>query len=112
MIYTKEHGVSGILCPNDIHQGLHPLHEMRVRMVNRFYTWAKEHGKLDSDGEWIDQDWEDAYYAVDKHEDNYMQLYGEHDSVIAEKAFLHVRTWYYKCSVCGFVLPTEARARP
>jgi hypothetical protein len=93
------------LCPNMGYPG-NEAHHLRTRILNTFYEAAPK----DSDGEMseeLDKVYSAAAYGGNT--DERMNLYSEFVNVYQGTNVTQVTTWWFKCPICGFILPATAK---
>jgi hypothetical protein len=95
------------LCPNDISFPLNQFHYERTRLLDAFYNAAEK----DDDSEFVSPEVDKAYYETAYGKDRSgtgMRLF--HEAVTpmgAQFPFIRVEAWYFRCPICGFVLPAN-----
>lgn len=97
------------LCPNVTNGPLNSAHELRNRVLDKFYKTAE----LDADGEIAVEAVAAAYNAAAYGTlDEHMQLFTHAANFIHAGQVVTVESWWWKCLVCGFVLPANRRIQP
>jgi hypothetical protein len=93
------------LCPNSGGSPTHPAHELRVRLVDIAYAASE----LNADGEFADDavariNEAVAYGAVDDRMHLYVtEMTGTYGGPLGTT----VVAWFFRCGICGFVLPAQ-----
>lgn len=103
MIITTLNDSSKPLCPNATNGPVHEAHMLRNRVLDRFYNAAEK----DADGELappVDKAYCAAAYGPLSDD---MELFTHLASFAHEGALVTVESWWWKCLVCGFVLPAN-----
>jgi hypothetical protein len=91
------------LCPNIGWPG-NPAHELRTRVLNAFYNAAEK----DAEGEMTgtaEAAYSEAAYGSGT--DERMHLYREGVAALYGGSYVTVEAWWFKCPICGFVLPAN-----
>lgn len=91
------------LCPNSTNAPIHEAHQLHTRVVDAFYNAAEK----DDEGEMsapLDKAYSAAAYGSVS--DN-MELFVAAASFPYRSEFVRVESWWWKCPVCGFVLPAN-----
>lgn len=104
-----QHVVDKPLCPRSFGPGsVATEHEVHVRMANAFYNAAP---KNEDDGEFVSPDVDKAYSAAvyGPTTGTDMDLYVESSGGRYGGEHVVVEAFYFKCHVCGFILPANRR---
>lgn len=98
-------GGDGPLCPNSVGEPLHDAHRLHVRTLDAFYNAADK----DSDGE-LPEAVERAYGAAAYEQiTDRMDLFRHSNSITEGNRPVVVESYWYRCRVCGLVLPATRR---
>jgi len=96
------------LCPN-LGWPSNPFHELQVRVVDSFYeaTDKDEDGELNSE---VEKAYAAAAYEGKKGTSDRMSLYVTSVAFHKYGKQIIVETYWFKCHVCGFVLPAYEKS--
>lgn len=91
------------LCPNTM-SPVHPLHAFHVNIQDA----ASSSAEHDEDNQFTHEAASKMYSAIsDQLYDGRMRLYMDSNFVFTLRKTVEV--WYYRCTVCGLVLPAVAK---
>lgn len=90
----------GRLCPQSL-PPVHPLHAQTVTVLDDFYEAAPK----DADGE-FEPGMSAAYTAASSGPNSRMNLYREEASD-PSRPLSYIVAYFWRCQVCGFVLPAQ-----
>jgi hypothetical protein len=91
------------LCPNQLHP-VHPSHQLHVQIQDDAYKSLPTNEEL----EFNHPDSTVMYNAIsNKRFDSRMRLYREGVNTLNSSRFLRVESWYFRCSICGLILPAQ-----
>jgi hypothetical protein len=109
------HGRDGLMCPNASNQPIHPAHQLHNGILDAIYEVLQRH--QDTQGELPEslRPLDDAYTAASAGPSvtDYMSLFCDDSRHVYHGGRWQVSTWWWKCSICGLILPaTATQAQP
>jgi hypothetical protein len=95
------------LCPAVAQMPPSEAHMLRNRMLDAFYEKAERN----TDGEFASTEVESAYYAAayGPQVSERMDLFRESVSFLEHGTYAVVESFYFRCRVCGLILPAQRR---
>lgn len=91
------------MCPSSLPPVVAELHKLHNRTLDAFYGATTKN----EDGEFATDEMDKAYYAAVAL--NHMRLYVDSATAFYHGSMITVECWWWRCQVCGFVLPTEVK---
>lgn len=97
----------GPLCPNGLGDPVHEAHRLRVRALDAFYEAVEKNEDLE-----MPEPAERAYEAANSALTDRMDLFQHSSHFTSGNRSFIVEAYWYRCRVCGLVLPaTSAEMR-
>ena len=97
-------GNKGPLCPNQL-DPMHPMHRFHVNLQDAAYKASS----VDTETlEFTEPGAEKVYSAISYEQyDGYMRAYRDVSTVLLRGRPEGIETYYFRCSICGLILPAN-----
>lgn len=93
----------GPVCPSSLPPVIANAHAQHNRTLDAFYGATTKN----DEGEFATDEMDRAYYAAVRL--NRMHLYIDSAQAFYRSRVITVECWWWRCQICGFVLPTEVK---